>query len=369
MPERVNLPTVSHQLFVRHHRAKQLSSRIRPTSCILAIVQVALTALRVASSCIIIMEQRQATRSGSGYRPPKPQRILACVLCQQRKVKCDRKFPCNHCIKAKVQCVPAQQMPRRRKRPTEQELTERLRQYEELLRKNNIAVESADDMDTEDPTADRGSEPESSTSQRYLDSVVNVEVKSEEQTMGEVKNFWDAMHQRVPDSHDVTEKANVDNNFGHPTFDDLSEPVIVKVWGRVYESDHNHLFGDTKIDVSLSTLHPSHVQIFRLWQVYSDNINPLVKVTHAPTLQASILDAAVDPKGISHELEALMFSIYCAALITMSEDECRATLGEPKAKLLSKYHDACRQALINCVFLRSRERDCLTAYFLYLVSQ
>ncbi|KAF3037873.1 hypothetical protein E8E11_004033 [Didymella keratinophila] len=314
------------------------------------------------------MEQRQATPSGSGYRPPKPQRILACVLCQQRKVKCDRKFPCNHCIKAKVQCVPAQQMPRRRKRPTEQELTERLRQYEELLRKNNIAVESTDDMDTEDPTAGGGPERELATSERYLHSVMNVEVKSEEQTMGEVKNFWDAMHQRVPDSHDVAEKANVDNNFGHPTFDDLSEPVIVKVWGRVYESDHNHLFGDTKIDVSLSTLHPSHVQIFRLWQVYSDNINPLVKVTHAPTLQASILDAAVDPKGISHELEALMFSIYCAALITMSEDECRAALGELKAKLLSKYQDACRQALINCGFLRSRERDCLTAYFLYLIS-
>ncbi|KAF3039000.1 hypothetical protein E8E12_005018 [Didymella heteroderae] len=314
------------------------------------------------------MEQRQSTPSGSGYRPPKPQRILACVLCQQRKVKCDRKFPCIHCTKAKVQCVPAQQMQRRRKRPTEQELTERLRQYEDLLRKNNIAVDTTEDMDTEDLTADGGAGPESSTGQRYFDSVANVEVKSEEQSIGEVKNFWDAVHQRVPDSHSVTEKLDVDNKTSHPTFDDLSEPVIVKVWGRVYESDHNHLFGDTKMDVPLSTLHPSHVQIFRLWQIYSDNINPLLKVTHAPTLQASILDAAVDPKGISHELEALMFSIYCTALITMSEEECRAMLGEPKAKLLGKYQDACRQALINCGFLRSRDRDCLTAYFLYLIS-
>lgn len=259
-------------------------------------------------------------------------------------------------------------MPRRKKKLTEQELTEKLRHYAELLRKNNIAVDSTEDMDTEYPTADGEIEPKSSTSQRYLDGIVNVEVKSEEQTTGDIKNFWDAMHQRVPDSHDMTGKANIDNSFGQSTFDDLSEPVIVKVWGRVYESDHNHLFGDTKIDVPLSTLHPSHVQIFRLWQVYSDNINPLVKVTHAPTLQASILDAAVDPKGISHELEAVMFSIYCVALITMSEEDCQVMLGEPKTKLLSKYHDACRQALINCGFLRSRDRDCLTAYFLYLVS-
>lgn len=315
-----------------------------------------------------MIEQRQATPSGAAYRPPKPQRILACVLCQQRKVKCDRKFPCNHCTKAKVQCVPAQQMPRRRRRPTEQELTDRLRQYEALLRKNNIAVDNADDMDTEDLVADSGIDPDSSTSQGYLNKVANAEVKSEEQPAGEVKNFWDAMHQRNPESRDTTESANIDSDLDNPTFEHLSESVIVKVWGRVYESDHNHLFDNPKIDVPLSTLHPSHVQIFRLWQVYSDNINPLIKVTHAPTLQARILDAAVDPKGISHELEALMFSIYCAAIMSMSEDECRTTLEDSKEKLLSRYQDACRQALINCGFLRSRERDCLTAYFLYLVN-
>ncbi|KZM19100.1 DNA binding [Ascochyta rabiei] len=194
-------------------------------------------------------------------------------------------------------------------------------------------------------------------------------IKSKDQTLGEVKNFWDAMHQRSPDdARGDTEKAKIDNNFGNSTFDDLSEPVIVKVWGRVYEGDHNHIFGPSKINGPISSLHPSHVHIFRLWQIYSDNINPLLKVTHAPTLQARILDAAVDVTGISRELEALMFSIYCVALISIEEEACRKTFGEPKAKLLKKYQAACHQALINCGFLRSRERDCLTAFFLYLVS-
>lgn len=72
----------------------------------------------------------------------KPQRILACVLCQQRKVKCDRKFPCTSCIKSRAQCVPAAQIPRRRKRRfPERELLERLRKYEDLLRQNNIKFE------------------------------------------------------------------------------------------------------------------------------------------------------------------------------------------------------------------------------------
>lgn len=72
----------------------------------------------------------------------KPQRVLACVLCQQRKVKCDRKFPCVNCVRAGVQCVPATLVPRqRRRRFAERELLERLRQYEDLLRHNNIKFE------------------------------------------------------------------------------------------------------------------------------------------------------------------------------------------------------------------------------------
>lgn len=72
----------------------------------------------------------------------KPQRVLACVLCQQRKVKCDRKYPCANCIKSRAQCVPATQVSRRRRRRfPERELLERLRQYEDLLRRNNIKFE------------------------------------------------------------------------------------------------------------------------------------------------------------------------------------------------------------------------------------
>jgi len=69
----------------------------------------------------------------------KTQRVLACVLCQQRKIKCDRVFPCAHCVKAHVQCVPANLIPRqRRRRYLERELLERLDRYESLLRQNNI---------------------------------------------------------------------------------------------------------------------------------------------------------------------------------------------------------------------------------------
>jgi hypothetical protein len=92
----------------------------------------------------------------------KPQRVLACVLCQQRKVKCDRKYPCANCIRFRAQCVPATQVSRRRRRRfPERELLERIRKYEELLRQNNIKFEplhrgSAGGKDS--PSVDGGSD-------------------------------------------------------------------------------------------------------------------------------------------------------------------------------------------------------------------
>lgn len=78
-----------------------------------------------------------------GSRPhPRPHRVLACVLCQQRKVKCDRQFPCAHCVKSRAQCVPSTLTQRRRKRKFgDRELLDHLRKYEDLLRENNIAFE------------------------------------------------------------------------------------------------------------------------------------------------------------------------------------------------------------------------------------
>ena len=71
----------------------------------------------------------------------KPPRTLACVLCQQRKVRCDRKFPCNTCIKTGVQCVPVAAPRQRRRRFPEGELLQRVRHLEDLLRQNNMEFE------------------------------------------------------------------------------------------------------------------------------------------------------------------------------------------------------------------------------------
>ena len=136
---------------------------------------------------------------------------------------------------------------------------------------------------------------------------------------------------------------------------------------ELFDSNDPLLFGTRKSNVNLFTLHPEQAQILKLWQVYLENVHPLLEVTHMPTLQARIIDSISDLKNITPTLEALMFSIYCVAVMSLTEEECQS-LGS-KQDLMRNYQFACQQALLNCGVLRSSDRDCLTALHLYLVSQ
>ena len=73
--------------------------------------------------------------------PQRSRRILACILCQHRKVKCDRNFPCANCLRQNAKCVPATAARRRRRRFPERDLLARLQRYEELLRQHNVAFD------------------------------------------------------------------------------------------------------------------------------------------------------------------------------------------------------------------------------------
>lgn len=79
-------------------------------------------------------------------------RAHACVLCQRRKVKCDRRDPCSGCIKANVECEYRDPLPpRRRKRKTpESAMVDRFKRYETALLNAGIDVASLDEDDFQD---------------------------------------------------------------------------------------------------------------------------------------------------------------------------------------------------------------------------
>ena len=137
---------------------------------------------------------------------------------------------------------------------------------------------------------------------------------------------------------------------------------------NLYEDDDDGRFNfGARSDIDPVTLHPSQVDIIRIWQIYLDNVNPLLKVTHTPTLQTRIIEAATNLTTASATMQALMFGIYCVAMLTLSDEDCSNLFGTKCGDLLSKFQLGCRQSLLRCGILHTNDRDCLTALYLYLV--
>jgi len=157
---------------------------------------------------------------------------------------------------------------------------------------------------------------------------------------------------RVFFEHDSSNENNAKPSAQLPT-STITEDVLI--------------FGECATTTNLSGLHPNPVTIFRLWQTFLDNVNPLVKLFHAPSVQQLILEAAENLVVASKPVEALMFAIYTCAITSLSNEECENMVGESKSTLLARYQSTAQQSLIAAEFLRTSDLVVLQAFVLYLV--
>lgn len=101
------------------------------------------------------------------------------------------------------------------------------------------------------------------------------------------------------------------------------ESTNVPVHHSYFEHGDHHGFvlGYKSSEVDLSKLHPLPSQIPFIWQVYVENVDPLVKILHVPTMNKIIRESRNSMSNLSPGIEALLFSIYYASLTSMEEDE------------------------------------------------
>ncbi|KIH93197.1 hypothetical protein SPBR_02264 [Sporothrix brasiliensis 5110] len=134
------------------------------------------------------------------------------------------------------------------------------------------------------------------------------------------------------------------------------------------EADHHaFIFGFQSTTVDLRPLHPLPSQIPYIWQVYQENVDPVVKILHIPTTSKVIRDARTNLDNISPAAEALMFAIYYAAVNSLDESEIHTNFVTEKNTLLNKYRFALEQALAKANFLISSDLVTLQAFVLLLV--
>ena len=144
-------------------------------------------------------------------------------------------------------------------------------------------------------------------------------------------------------------------------------PIDSVFQSHLFGSGSSFLLGLGDPNINLANLHPSPVRIFQLWQRFVDNVNPLVKILHVPTVQRTILSATGDLTAVSRQTEALMFSIYYLATTSMTDVDCENIMGEQRSILLSRYHIATKQALTAADWIKSSTLVTLQAFALFLV--
>lgn len=119
---------------------------------------------------------------------------------------------------------------------------------------------------------------------------------------------------------------------------------------------------------NLRVFHPNPGQIFKLWQVYLDNINPLIKVFHAPSVQQVISNASSNLDDVPKNVECLMFGIYCTAVESLGNRECIAIMGESKQVVSKRFKTAENLALVRSSFLKTSDPMVLQAFVLFITS-
>ncbi|KAI9661211.1 MAG: hypothetical protein M1821_009538 [Bathelium mastoideum] len=164
-----------------------------------------------------------------------------------------------------------------------------------------------------------------------------------------VDNLWSRVAEEIHEAEDGTEEGSLE---------DTSD-------GAASDGDFAYVIG-WKTPATLS--HPSAEIIYQLWQTFIENVNPLTKIVHIPTLQLAIEKAVGNIERIPKGFEALMFSIYSMAVLSLTEDECRETLGETKAILLPRFVAATKAALSRARFMSSTSIVVLQALVFHILS-
>lgn len=155
---------------------------------------------------------------------------------------------------------------------------------------------------------------------------------------------------------------------------DLLDPVATDDESESNSPDQerqpNHqafLFGYSSIMNDVRELHPSPSQIFILWEVFKENVDPVVRLLHRPTAKIILMNAASSLDRVSKPAEALLFAIYFGAVISLTPEQCQQLLDEDKQALVKKYRFATEQALARADFLNSSSLMCLQAFSFFLI--
>ncbi|CAG8311630.1 unnamed protein product [Penicillium nalgiovense] len=336
--------------------------------------------------------------SGRNITSLKPR---SCVVCRSRKVRCDKRAPCSNCRRANIACVlpPTDRPPRWARRldrlnsavsnlhapqetdPVAEDVMERLQNLESLVQELRAQLEQAK---TTANSAAEGSfgvgSPESSAHDRQSNpsciSTADVQsrfgrlvLQDSNRSRYVSSGFWSRVNDEIDGLR--TDACGLLSRESDTSDEEASPGMTPSTHEleRTPAERHGFLFGHnlSPFSPNLTGLHPLPSQIPFLLDVFSENVNIIFQIVHLPTIKNMVRDwRGREMKGLTPVNEAVMFSIYYAAVTSMEEEDVVLNFGATKADLNLKYRQGLEYALARADFLNAPDFVLVQAFAIFL---
>ncbi|CAG8037413.1 unnamed protein product [Penicillium salamii] len=318
----------------------------------------------------------------------------SCVTCRRRKVRCNKRSPCSNCTKAGINCVfpPPGRAPRKSKRPPDAELLSRLRRLEGVI--DHLKSGQAEGSPPAPGSSSTG--PSTIRSDTSRSEAEPQQPQQQQQTQPQPQQDHGCPFEKFENADPSNAPKILENEFGRLVIDEgRSRYVSNRLWASLGdeieelqdilghsssdedevaspESAHSgshdgFLFGFYSLSQSLQEFYPPMPKVSMLWEIYKENVAPLITIVHRPTARNLFAEAAKNPGALDKNQEALVFSMFLCALVSMKPDQCMAQFGLDRTTAVKRYRFATEQALAKAGFLNTQSLILLQAAVMFLV--
>ncbi|KAL4812047.1 hypothetical protein BDW67DRAFT_194021 [Aspergillus spinulosporus] len=308
---------------------------------------------------------------------------LNCALCRDRKLKCDKLDPCTNCTASGAVCVPIYRprLPRgRHARPNRQKLSSPTTPLPPATRRRLQQSLVGNDGK---PTTSTVTAPDirGAIGQDVYQGIRSIEGLVQEAGENNNKNDKNQELNRDipevskdvwPDLMDHEMQGRTQSNAVPPHEDYTNEdgsdiaPFKTDAIGTLRLLDI-----DNPLSPASTALPRDRNAARKLCQIYLENVDPIIKILHRPSLSKFMLDGSPYPGASQedHSEQALESAVCYVAANTMSAAQCQEAFKSSKASVVTMYRRMCEAAIERTGLLTTRNMTVLQAFILYLVGR
>ncbi|RDL36184.1 uncharacterized protein BP5553_06796 [Venustampulla echinocandica] len=292
---------------------------------------------------------------------------------------------CTACRQPGIQCVtPTRARAERTSRKAivvarDSELLRRIHRLENLLSTSNLAKSLA-------LTAD-GKESQVQLTEEARNSVLSTHAKRDDgphlvpqteradeqyaffikQQGNEVRyrsgEFWTSLGDEVSGIRQLLESQPEEE-------DELQDSNLSTV--SISNTTPQLVFGYPDSKAIPDPIYPSDPERERLFHFYFTNIDPICKILHRPSISFHLLGTKdlLDDRGRFKfsSIDAITFSMYFAAVMSMTPEECLKNFSQDKDILLAQFQQSAEVALMRADFMDTTDIVTLQAFVLYIMT-